>query len=260
MAYTQITLQELEDSKIFVNPKSSAFNYRHPVDYGASFLEIAQELGCELKIRAESNATNANDDGSQNISYNSVLLRAKIPNMDINLEGTLFNHMTSEIGFILTLDGLAPEIKAYNGKRVSICDNGCIFGADDIKSIKLVSDNHVVITKSLREYVDNIVKNNERYYQKIYEMNNTFYSEKSGSLNQKIGEILRFAMLQNKLGVQVATGMVKNVTDSKSNYRINSDGIISGWTLYNACTEEIKKAAIGNEAVKVQLLEGIKWS
>lgn len=258
MAYTQITLDELHDSKIFVNPKSSAFNYQHPTQYSASFLDIAERLNCDLTIRVESNAMNANDDGSKNISYNSVLLRAKIPNMDLHLEGTMFNHMTSEIGFILTLDGLAPEIKAYHGKRVSVCDNGCIFGADDIKVVKLISDNHIGITSALNHYIDNIEKRNEQYFGKIEEMNNTFYSEKTNTLNQKIGEIVRYAMLQNKLGVQIATGMIKNITDTKSNYRIQDDKI-SAWTMYNACTEEIKKASIGSEAVKVQLLEGIKW-
>lgn len=261
-SFTNITLKELEVSKTYVNPKTTALSYQHPMDYAHDFIEKCNDLNCDLNIRVDTNAMNANDDNSLNISYDTVVFRATVPEANLYLDGTAFNELKSEFGFILSLGGLAPEIRVYSGKRVTICDNGCIFGADDITTVKLVSS-HEPINKALKSYIDNIQAKSRAYLDRIEQMNNTFYHEavkgqSNSTLNSKIGEIVRYAMGNNKLGVQVATGMIKNIQDIKSNYRIYENKI-SGWTLYNACTEEIKKSPIKDEMAKVQLLEGIQW-
>jgi len=241
MSALNLTLEELALSKIYVNPKSDAFNYKHPTDYASPFLDLIKANRFDFSIRADGKIENQNqDDNSVNTSYSTVVFSAKIPNADIHLNDTVFNHITPEIGFVLSLEGSNPEIKCYNGRRVTICDNGVIFGADNIKTVKLIQGYRDIYEK-LKQYVDTYEASNRMYFDTIQDMNHRIYTEDSGDINRKVGEIIRYCIANPRLGINVGSGMIKNIHDGRTNYRI-LDGKISAWTLYNACTEEIKKA------------------
>lgn len=257
MSFKNISIKELEESKVYVSVKSDAFSFKHPLDYASSFIDLTSSIGGDLNIRVETDAVNANTDGSQNIAYSTVLFRHKLPerfNLDVPTND-MFGKGFSEIGFVLNFGSINPEIRCYTGSRISICDNGCIFGADDITSIKLVSS-HVPIQKALELYVSEREVTLERYKRVIQGMSSTIYTEEGNTINQFIGKITRACIGNPKIGIGIATGMIKNISDSKTNYAIR-DGKISEWVLYNACTEEVKKSSIKDEALKVQLVSDL---
>ncbi len=255
MSFQNLTIEELTQSKVYVNPKRSIFSYQHPMDYSNIFLNEMSKVGANINIRAEVDASNANEDNTLNISYGTVLFRAKLPqSFDLYVEDTMFNHMTGEIGYVLNLNSATPELRCYRGKRVEICDNGCIFGADDITTHRLASTSKSEVNDAIKRYVDTFIEMNETHVKQIHKMMEHKYREDDFSLDMKIGQIVRTSIKNTKIGINIATGLIKNIEDSKSLYRI-VNGVIDGWTLYNAATEECKKVSIKDESTKLLMLE-----
>lgn len=250
-----VTLADLEKSKVFI-PKSDIFRFQQPMVYLEPFMELATKTGGTIQLQAEIGSENGNgDEMDKNIAYSRVSAKLRLPStMNYTVDDPFFNELFSEVGMVFGLDTQKPEIKVWKGSRVAVCTNQCVFGADSINSVLLKNNISDVYVKA-KHYMDNIEKDIILYKEKIERLTNKIYRD--GLLDQKIGQILKASNKDKRLGVTSTLGMLNLIQDKTSRYAINDMGEISGWLLYNAMTEVLKKASVMDEATKVLLLEEI---
>lgn len=253
----QVTYTDLEKSKIFIG-SSEIYKFPSPIELVSPFMEeINTKIGnVSWTFEAEEGSKNANPDelSEENIAYSRVIAKAKLPaEYDLLVDDDTFNHLWSEIGLVYALDTKKPEMKVYRGKRVSVCTNQCVFGADNITGILLTSSRADIYERAAK-YAKSAMEDVEKYRPILETLNGTVYS--GSSLNEQIGKMFRYASSNPKLGITTMTGMLKSIQDDKTRYAIKN-GAITGWTLYNACTEELKKSNILDESTKTLLLEKV---
>lgn len=257
-----LNMNQIEASKVYVSEVSSIISYQHPLDYLQPYLDILSPLGAKFTFEGEVGSVSkervvAEIEGQENhIAYKRLIAKAKLPiEYDLLIDAnTPFNHLSGEIGFVYALDGKSPEMRAYRGKRVTVCTNQCVFGADNVTSINLAKSSIMSIYDTLRRYVDNAAKDYEKYKDLIERLYN---NELAGSkLLERIGHIHWECKKNNKLGTTCANDMVSYLQDNKSKYALSEDRT-NDWMLYNACTESLKKSNILDEASKTLLLEKV---
>lgn len=265
--HQKVTVTDLADSKVFVSEKNAIFKFQHPMEYLQPVMDILDPYGVAFDLRAvqgsvsqdkESVVDGVSIPGKEYISYSRLISRAKLPEAyDIHLDtNTEFSDLTSEIGFVFGLDIAAPEIKVYSGKRVTVCDNGCIFGADSVTSFNLLkSTDNTKIYDTLKSYADNAAKGREMYINRIEQLRSNKLTGKK--LMERIGHVMWEVKKNSKLGVTIGTEMLTLLQNNKTRYFIDEDTVVSDWHLYNACTEPMKKVNILDEASKVKLLDDV---
>ena len=98
----EIELKDLQDSKIYTNPKREMFVFKHPMDYLQPFIEKLSPLNPTFKFQVDSVVENINpkeeDDeiSTKNTSYGRVSCIATIPDNDLNFPYIeRFNHLTT---------------------------------------------------------------------------------------------------------------------------------------------------------------------
>lgn len=262
-----ISVQDLERSKVYVSDKSAVVRFKHPMDYLGRVFEILQPFNPDISISGIANAKNRDRDqvidgteilGEENVSYSRVLVRAKMPS-DLTLTlpfNTDFNELTAEVGFSFGLDMQSPQIKAYSGRRVTICSNGCIFGTDSITTLDLLrTSDDQAIYNTFESYAENIAKKHQVYLDRAEQLYNNRVSGKD--LYARVGELSWQAKQNPKIGISMATEVIGLLQDKKTRYAVGEDGSITDWHLYNACTEVLKKSNILDEATKIQLLDKV---
>lgn len=257
-----LSREQIESSDVYVSDVSSVINFQHPIDYLQPFLDIIEPLGGTVSFRGEVGSISKEraredvEEQAKHTAYKRLIARAKLPDeftMFLDLD-TDFKELWSEIGFVFSLDGKNPELRAYRGKRVSICDNQCIFGADNVTSLNLLKSSTRSIYDSLRIYADNAASDLEKYKETISKLYDNKLS--GGKLNERIGHIITECKKNPKLGITCGIDLVGYMLDSKSRY-FPVNGQTNDWVLYNGLTESLKKSNILDEAAKTLLLERV---
>lgn len=262
-----LTLNQIENSKIFVHPKSETLQFKHPMDYLEPFLQKFDNLNIDWHFQGDDRTVNAergverhslldDSEGIKNVAYGSIIAKAKLPEEfniipDINSQ---FKDMWGEIGLVYNLSSLKPEMRLYKGKRVSICSNGCIFGANNITNISLTTSYHRIYDETER-YIEQSFKDIERY-KRISEYMYETVLDVSG-IRELTGELFFFGKKNKELGVNPISDAVSSLMDNSSKYAINSDETTTKWNYYNALTESLKKSSILTESTKVELLQRV---
>ena len=262
MSVELLTLEDIESSKVYVSDTGAALSFSHPLDYLAKYLEILQPLGASLSFQGETGSISKDrqneefEEQEKHIAYRRLIAKAKLPvEYDINIDTeSAFNHLSTEVGIVYSLEGKAPELRAYKGKRVTVCTNGCIFGANNVTSINLAKSSTSSIYDQIAKYVDTAANDYIAYKEIIDRLQS---KELAGSkLMQRIGEIHWACKRNPKLGTTCANDMVTYLQDNKSKYGLVGDKT-NDWILYNACTESLKKSNMLDEHLKVFLLERV---
>ena len=263
MAQQEISLTTLENSKVFISPKSDTFTFKHPMDYFSPFLDKFQQIeGVQINIIVDDHVANSERDeelleGNKNIAYGSVMAKVKLPDdylINVPIENP-FNKLTGEIGLVYNLTTLKPEIRLYKGKRVSICSNGVIFGATNVASYSLTNNSYRELYENTTRYIDNSLKDMVLYADTIEKMHNTVLDKYA--IQQTLGELLIFAKKQKELGINAVSDAVTYLITPSSRYAIKADNTATMWNIYNSVTESLKKSTILTEATKISLLQEV---
>lgn len=263
MGQTQISLQTLEESKVYISPKSETFSFKHPIDYFTPFLNKFSHIeGIETSIIVDDYVANAERDGEmvegeKNVAYGSVMAKIKLPEdflIDVPIDNP-FNKMFGEIGLVYNLTTLKPEMRLYKGKRVSICSNGVIFGASNVSSVSLTSNTYRELYETTSRYIDNSLQEVEKYRLIAEQMHNTNLNK--SQIYETLGELLLFCKKQKELGINAISDATTHLITPSSRYAIKSDNTTTLWNMYNSVTESLKKSTILTEATKVSLLQDV---
>ncbi len=254
MANQTLDLATIENSKIFKT--AGGLSYNHPIEYLNPFFEKFKGIDVNWNFQAEIGSVNRNqEDDSENVAYSRLSAIATLPPEYAILAGdSLFNDMTTEVGLVYNLDTGKPEMKLFRGERVRVCLNQCVFGASNITTVNMLSS-RVAIYEQADKYVQTIGEMVTKYKGIIEKLTETKRSGKS--LEQIFGKMLVEATKNQKLGIQIVTGAIKSILDSKSMYKLDANGEITDWRILNALTEEAKRANIFDAATKVQVLDSI---
>jgi hypothetical protein len=261
-----LSISDLENSKVFVSEKSSAVKFQHPMEYLERVLTTFGKYTDKITIEGVVGARNKDREAvvegvevpsHENVSYSRIGVKARFP-QDYTIKlpfDTNFDELQAEVGFVYALDTQNPEIKIFTGKRVTWCMNQCIFGADSIMNVNLLKSNHDKIYDILDEYAEQVRSKNERYVERATRMHEVKLH--GSGLFERIGEIAWKTKENNKLGVTLATEMIGMLQDPKSKYALSESGITNDWNIYNTLTEILKKSQVNDEASKVLLLDKI---
>lgn len=248
----QISLEELEQSKIFVHAKLEGMPFQHPLSYFSKFIEQTRGLG-EHIFQAEVGAKNTNDDSTDNVSYSRVSVICKIPR-EVQVDDPLFNKYVPKIGMLYALDTQKPVIKVFTGSEVSACLNTCVFGASSVIEAQVINSR-----KPIDDAIDRYIQENEKTLEmiqtkveKLVDMNFT-----GVDYDRMVGKMVQFGYGLPQLGIQPIMGGIKDMCDSKSIYYAGAKPSISGWKMYNSVTEALKKSSIIDMPTRVQLLEDL---
>ena len=259
-----LDFKQLENSKIYVHPKSETLKFKHTLDYLEPFLQKFEGIqGVEWMFQADDKTVNeekvdvltselnADAPVKQNISYGSVIAKAKLPesfNVIPDISSN-FKDMFSEIGLVYTLSSLKPEMRLYRGKRVDFCSNGAIFGANNIKTVQLTGS-YQDVYKETEGYIEesmNDVLKYKRVAEYLWDVNLN-----KNQIYELAGELLFFAKKNKEFGINPVSDAVNSLMDSTSLYGIRDDKT-SMWNVYNAVTESLKKSTILTESTKLNL-------
>jgi len=243
-----IDLKDLENSKIYVNPKSEIYNFKHPMDYLGFFLEKFPNSIIKVEVGS---VNKEQTDESENTAYSRVIVQAKLE-QSLALQDTYFDFLEQEIGITYALDTQNPAIKIYRGARVTACTNGCIFGATNVDQVLLKSDLSKVV-ESTERYVDTQIEHIKLLEEKVHTIQEQSLTR--DELNTFIGNSLFYSKINKHLGVNTVLGVVDLIQDNKNPVYSLKDEKINKWTLYNAYTEKLKGSNIFDESTKIQLLE-----
>lgn len=251
----EISQQQLENSKIYVNPDLESVNFKHIMDYADPLFEALKGINVDYEIKVETGSQNKNDENDLegNIAYSRFGIIAKMPReFDIVANDFLFKDLFGNVGILGNFDTKKPSLKAFRGHKVSVCMNQTVFGAENITACELIGSTKSV-TDAIQRYVDTYPKMVEEYNKIIEKLTNTTYSAQM--VNQKFGELVRAGINDSKIGTNPIISAIKSMTDPKSRYAVDKDGKITAWKAYNSITEEFKKVSIVDEPSKVLLLE-----
>jgi len=263
-----LDFKQLENSKIYVHPKSETLKFKHTLDYLEPFLQKFEGIqGVEWMFQADDKTVNeekvdvltselnADAPVKQNISYGSVIAKAKLPesfNVIPDISSN-FKDMFSEIGLVYTLSSLKPEMRLYRGKRVDFCSNGAIFGANNIKTVQLTGS-YQDVYKETEGYIEesmNDVLKYKRVAEYLWDVNLN-----KNQIYELAGELLFFAKKNKEFGINPVSDAVNSLMDATSLYGIRDDKT-SMWNVYNAVTESLKKSTILTESTKLNLLQKV---
>lgn len=247
-----ISLEEVTSSKTYVYPSNNLFAFEHPLYYIQPFLDMVSPFAESLIFEADNVVVNTNEDKSNNTSYGRLSVKAKLQNdYDFEVNG---EHFTSEMGMVYAFDTKKPEIKLFSGKRVSVCTNQCIFGADNITSILLTNNKRSNINEIARLYFDKIKQDNEKYIEVVSKMMDT----KILDFDHHVGRLVNKSIKMKNLGIRPVLAAVGLLNDETSKYEmVKNDANRNLWVSYNALTEVLKKENIFEEASKTLLLENL---
>lgn len=241
-----LTLDELYTSKTYVR-ETGGFDFKGAKDYVAPFIEKVTNRISDAKfsVTAVTGAINKDEETEHlNISYGRFLINAELPSA-YNTEDCY-----SRIGMIVALDNQKPVMKIFSGKDVAACMNLCIFNAEHLFSQDLTANIGSIYNKA-DDYAMKVGDELAAFREKVEALK--VLSFKGRDLNEIIGKLITYSLRQPKLGQTPILAGVKELYETKSKYALK-DGATSGWSLYNAITEAIKKADISDQALKTILL------
>jgi hypothetical protein len=251
----QLTLNEVLESKIFVNSSAGTI-FKSPKDYIEPFIDSISGITSDFTVQAVDGSINANDELDFNKAFSRVLIEANLPKDKYSYLGNNDRDtLDSKIGFIYALDLGKPIMKVFAGKDVRACTNLTIFDAEHLYSQEMTGNINSIYKKAT-EYANNIEKDLEEFLKKMNILINSRYE--GSKLDELNGRMIKAALKKPKLGTTPILSAIKDIYDPKSVYSIDKvDKSISGWTYYNAVTENLKKADIVDRSLKTVLLSEI---
>lgn len=242
----ELSLEELYDAKTYVRD-SGGFDFKHYREYVEPFTDkiLNRVSDATFDVTAVVGAVNK-DEGTEalNTSYGRFLITARMPKAYDTEEAG------SKIGMIVALDNQKPIMKVFSGKDVFACMNLTIFGADDLFSQDLTANIGSIYAKA-DDYAIKMSDSLGLFRKQVDALKAMTFKGKD--LDEIIGKLIKYSLKFPKLGTNPVMGGVKDLLDSKSKYALK-EGITDGWNLYNAITENIKKADIADQPLKTQLL------
>ena len=236
-------LTDVLDSKVFV--KGSSINFNSPRKYLEPFLESMNKLNPKWEVDVSGIVSNAEDDNTMNTAYGRVAVQGLLPDC-----GT--SESAGTIGIVYALDTQKPTVRVFTGQNVSICMNLCIFGAEHVFSADLLGGGMDRAYEMARQYIERKEEEVQFYVDTIGRLRSTQYHPEE--VDQVIGRLLKES-LNNKLGSSSIISAVRELTDPKSKYSLDSSGETNAWNIYNAVTDHIShKVDIFDRAIKTILL------
>lgn len=249
---TELTLQEVLDSKIYVKD-TSGLVFRTPNEYISPFIDVVSKITTDFKVTVVDGSINQNEEGDFNRAYSRVLVEAKLP-AAYSYEGeTDRDSLDSKIGFIYALDLQKPVVKVFTGKDVRACTNLTIFNADHLYSQELTG-NVAGLYKKAQGYIDTFNSDLEEFLQTMQILTSKTYTGKD--LDELNGRMIRQTLKTPKLGTTPILQGIKELYEPKSIYALK-DKTTTGWNYYNAITEQLKKADITDKALKTVILSSL---
>ena len=253
----EISLEKLQESKRFVNPKNKMFSFEHPMDYLAPFQEIMQGIDVQWTFKVDSEVVNADRESEvENTAYGRFAAIARMPveyNLNVADITPQFNNMYHEIGLVYALDTTKPEIKAFSGKKVDVCLNQTVFGADNVTSVLMAGLRRNDIYTYLHNYAKTALEETLKYRQFVERL---VEQKLVGSqLHEHIGDLVLYAMKDKYLGITSVMDAIKMITDEKTMYYGMGDAGTNKWITYNACTKAIQKANMFDEPTRAIALQ-----
>jgi hypothetical protein len=256
MQGTLISMETLENSKVYVNSNKPGYSFKHPIDYFGSFLKELDKIdGVDYHIQVDSKVENSNNDNSVNTSFGKVAIRARLPKeFDTNVELPIFNNLYKEMGIVYALDNQKPTIQMYRGNRVEVCSNQAIWGADNIMALSILdTGDFSSLNEKLKVYVDTTMEDNNKLMEIIYRLQSRKMDKEQ--LLSHIGYLVYQAKTTTNIGIQTVTGMVDLLVNDKSRYHFKEE--TDQWITYNGLTEVSKKLNIASEVSSVLGLQAI---
>lgn len=225
-----VNYEELETAKAFVSTGGIMFGT--PKDYADKFMSKIKVEPKDCRFELQGDVTNANPDGTLNISYDKILVETSL-----DFKNTI---QQKNIGMVLNLSTQKPLIRVYTGSKVFACSNQCISGADSIFSAEIITN-----LDSAYNMVEEYKKNAEKEWLEQLElwkiMQETVWS--GSQVQSKLGFMLEQSIKNGKFkafGTSAITSAAK-LLYGKSDYQIKG-AETTAWNVYNSIT-----AAIGEQ-------------
>ncbi len=222
-----ISLQEVLDSRIYVKDNASV-SFASPRALLQPFLDCVPSDNITVKVQDP--VINANDDGTENISYPRVLVEAKVGNEVPGYDST--------IGFLYALDVQHPQVKVFSGQNAHACTNLTIFDAENVYQMNLLGNLKFAYDKA-KQYMEQKAKEIAKFLATKEELINTFYER--GALEKELGRILMLTVGSKNVGYPTSgvSQAAKWLQDKSSIYYVKPDETCSKLNLYDALTQSI---------------------
>jgi hypothetical protein len=222
-------MEQLMEAKAFVKEGSGA-SFQTPRQYFEPFMEVLEQNGVfrvgETKIQVNGAVVNKNEDGTENRSYERILVQGK-------LEGIEVPGFSPNVGMIVALDVVKPVIKVYSGFEASACTNLCIFRADRIHE-QSVSGNIQGVYAQARHFIEQKEREVETFRRVVEHLHNKRYS--FAELQSLMGGFL-LEEKRHGLGTVPIVQAAKRMGDRGSQYYADPTDGTTAWNVYSAITQ-----------------------
>lgn len=224
-------------SAITVNDPKDVMNSKRYVKGGAEYKSPGEILQPVIELLAKTSGTltltggneqsNANTDGSLNVSYGRLNLVACF---------TIDKDLFYEIGVLIAFDLQIPKIKIYRGAKVSACLNLCIFEADDVVKFDITNG---VNTTLVETYLGQLTARIEKVGQLVTRLKGIQITPVQ--LEAALGKMM-VRTSEDKLahGTTTILSGIETMTDEKSKYYYKQENF-NAWLFFNSFTEYMNK-------------------
>lgn len=213
----------LTDKQGVLNSKKHVLgllSYPSPMELFSPLLESLK--GGELvTIEGEGTVKNANQDGTENVSYSRVHFFIDYP---------IDEEITYRVGVMVALDKKG-KIKVYHGANVQACLNQCILYADGLQELSLVDG---IPTDLYLRHISTIefkIDASKKMIALLKSINLT-----SEQVKTFLGFILYHTIKEDTINGTSSILHATKLLGTKSSKYMCEDGI-NAWQLYNALTE-----------------------
>ncbi len=222
-----ISLQDVLNSRTYVKDNSTV-SFASPRTLIQPFLDNVPSD--DITVKVQDPVINANDDGSENISYPRVLLEAKV--------GSEVPGYDSTIGFLYALDVQHPQVKVFSGQNAHACTNLTIFDAEKVYQMNMLGNLKFAYDKA-KQYVEQKATEIAKFLETKEELLNTFFC--SEALQKELGRILMLTTAGKHVGYPTSgiSQAAKWLQDKNSVYYVKPDEACSKLNLYDALTQSI---------------------
>jgi hypothetical protein len=234
-----MNIEKILESKAYYKP-GSGIEFKTPEVYLSKTLDKLSKYTDKFNVKVAGSVTNVNEDGSTNTAYGRVLIEPDFSNTD---------KMYKTVGFLYALDIQRPVVKVYTGSIVTACTNLCIFNAEHLFEASIMDGGFDKSYDILDTYLENMGKTLGEYYAIKENLEAQLLPEKE--INTYLGKLLEFGIKNSFIGTTPIVQAGKELYSADSKYYIGKDKITSKWNIYNAITDNLKKADIKDAASKV---------
>lgn len=218
--FTVIDSAGVLKSKGFVQ---GLINYPTPEQLLMPVLATFRNYVKSVTIQGDGEVKNANEDGTENVSFGRLAVIAEIEVDD---------ELTYRIGFTAALNMRVGKVKIFRGVNVRACTNQCIFGnTDDVIKFDIATGNNI---ETLRVFLANYAEHLQKALATIQRMKAIHLTPEA--LRTITGALLFEAeSRRSEAGTIAINNAVKLMVDPQGIY--NAANGLNLWKYYNAVTE-----------------------